>query len=43
MVAKAELHLHIEGSIPPALVTKIARRNGLPVPSDIFGENETFL
>ncbi|NNM58540.1 MAG: adenosine deaminase [Legionellales bacterium] len=43
MVVKAELHLHLEGSLPPSLVTKIAKRNGLVVPSDIFGENETFL
>ncbi len=43
MVAKAELHLHLEGSLPPSLVTKIAKRNGIAVPDDIFGENETFL
>jgi adenosine deaminase len=43
MVAKAELHLHLEGAIPPALVRKIAERNKLDVPTEIFGPNETFL
>lgn len=43
MIAKAELHLHLEGTIPPSLVRKIAERNKLDVPTDIFGPNETFL
>lgn len=43
MVKKAELHLHLEGSMPPSLVTKIAQRNGVDIPHEIFGQGDTFI
>jgi adenosine deaminase len=38
VIPKAELHCHLEGSIPPALARELAQRNGLDVPSGLFGE-----
>lgn len=35
MVAKAELHCHLEGSIAPPLAAALARRNGLKVPDGL--------
>jgi adenosine deaminase len=32
-VAKAELHVHIEGTLEPELVLSLAKRNGLPPPA----------
>lgn len=43
MIPKAELHVHLEGTITPSLITKIAKRNGLEVPHAIFGPNETLV
>jgi adenosine deaminase len=40
---KAELHVHLEGTILPSMVVKLAQRNNLPVPEGIFGPNETFV
>ena len=38
----AELHVHLEGTVPPALVRKIAERNGLKVPAGTFKDPDTF-
>jgi adenosine deaminase len=42
VIPKAELHVHLEGTAPPALVRRIAERNGLPVPSGLFDGSERF-
>jgi adenosine deaminase len=39
---KAELHVHLEGTAPPALVRRIARRNGLEVPDGVFATPDRF-
>jgi len=35
-VPKAELHVHLEGTMTPQLARRIADRNGLPVPDHLF-------
>ncbi len=35
MIAKAELHCHLEGSIAPTLAAQLAQRNGLKVPDGL--------
>ena len=35
-VPKAEIHCHLEGSIPPALARELAERNGLSLPDKLF-------
>ena len=42
MIAKAELHVHLEGTAPPELVGRIAARNGLPVPDGLLDDAERF-
>ncbi len=42
MVPKAELHVHLEGTAPPELVTRIAARNGLDVPERMLGSDGRF-
>ena len=34
--------MHLEGTAPPALIRRIARRNGLPVPDGLFDGDERF-
>jgi adenosine deaminase len=43
VIAKAELHVHLEGTAPPELIRRIAQRNGLAVPSGLFGDGDTFV
>ncbi|OCL04657.1 adenosine deaminase [Glonium stellatum] len=38
---KAELHVHIEGTIEPALVQQLAIRNNIPIPSSISSLADT--
>lgn len=39
---KAELHVHLEGTAPPALIRRLARRNGMPVPEGVFASEDVF-
>jgi adenosine deaminase len=41
-IPKAELHVHLEGTAPPALVRRLAERNGLPVPEGVFKTDDEF-
>jgi adenosine deaminase len=41
-VAKAELHVHLEGTAPPELVGRIAARNGLALPERLLGTDGRF-
>ena len=42
MIAKVELHVHLEGTAPPALIRRLAERNGLTVPEGTFAGSERF-
>jgi adenosine deaminase len=41
-IPKAELHVHLEGTAPPALIRRIAERNGLRVPNGTFAADDRF-
>jgi len=41
-VPKAELHVHLEGTAPPALVRRLAERNGVAVPEGTFASEDRF-
>ena len=42
MLAKAELHVHLEGTAPPELVRHIAARNGVALPDGLFDGDGRF-
>jgi adenosine deaminase len=42
MVPLAELHVHLEGTAPPALIRRLAERNGIPVPEGVFDGPDRF-
>ena len=42
MIAKVELHVHLEGTAPPALIRRLAERNGLTVPEGVFAGEGRF-
>jgi adenosine deaminase len=42
MIPKAELHVHLEGAAPPALMRRIARRNGLDIPLELVGDDDRY-
>jgi len=42
MLAKAELHVHLEGTAPPELIARIAARNGVALPDGMLNEHGSF-
>jgi adenosine deaminase len=42
MIAKAELHVHLEGTATPELVARIAQRNGAALPDGMLAQDGRF-
>src|ERR1700744_2879502 len=42
MVAKAELHVHLEGTAPPELIARIATRTGVELPAGMLSDDGLF-
>ncbi len=42
MLAKAELHVHLEGTAPPDLIARIAARNGVDLPTGMLADDGRF-
>ncbi len=43
MIAKVELHVHLEGTAPPELIGRLAQRNGLEVPAGLLDHADRFV
>ena len=42
VIPKAELHVHLEGTATPALIRRLAERNGIELPDDLFASPDRF-